>query len=182
MPITGAGTITDARRPKYADTDLAGVIWSMMDYGSEPFCLVGTADNAALNARADVTAMSTALDTNLSAASVTSIKTALEAQNIPSNWVTTANTYRQFVRVIAGLFSLLQRFAFYSVTSLFSGNTLTTTFGTLSATMQGNILSAAADLGLSTAGLTASTTIRQMLVSVGQQYASKTFTFNNLTV
>src|ERR1700693_3954213 len=120
MPITGTGTDADSRRPKYADTDLAGHPWAAMDFGNEPIMLVATATNAALAAETDVTTIPLNLDQQIGAA-VTTVQNKLESFNIPADWVTSTMTYRQVVRKVLQGFMFWQRAQGLGIPLLFTG-------------------------------------------------------------
>ena len=121
MPITGTGTDTDSRRPKYADTDLAGTSWAAMDFGNEPFMLVATPTNATLAGHADVHTLPLNLDTTLTAGAVTTVTTKLEAAHIPAQWVAVGMTYRQVVKTICQMFMFWQRCQGLGHPQLFTG-------------------------------------------------------------
>jgi hypothetical protein len=170
MPITGTGTGADPRRPKYADTDLAGTDWSAMDFGNEPVVLVATETNAALGAEVDVTTIPLNLDQNLTAGAVTTVQNKLEAFNIPADWVSTSLTYRQVVRRVCLGFQLWQRCQGLGLTTLFTGGvTLSTTFGSLPVGVRTTLQNAAVSLGLNTSSLTGASTIRQIINAIVPQ-------------
>jgi len=188
VPVLGAGTSrADARRPKYFEI-LAN--WSAADYGFEPWMIVGAdlsvADNAAMVAHADVMALPFDLTAFLTSGQVTAVQNTLEAIHVPALWVTTSMTWLTVVRTVLGVFHFFQRFGgIYAEQtgavppSIFtSGVTLTTTFGALPLAVQTAMLSAAVSLNISTAGLTANTTLRVILKSLADTFSAQQYDFN----
>ena len=179
VPVIGTGADhTDGRRPKYFDT--LGAPWNAMDYGAEPVMLVFAeviaAQDASLRANADVFALPVNLDTTLTAAEVTSARTALEALNIPaSNWVTTAITWRQLVRTVAQMMQFFQRLnAVQGNTRLFGGTiTLTTRWNQLNVAQQSALSQAASSMGFSTSVLAGSSNFRAMLKVMADQWGKR---------
>jgi hypothetical protein len=180
VPVIGAGTSPDPRRPKYFDT--ATVSWAGMDYGFEPWMLVGAdlapADDAALVAQPDAMALPFDLSPTLTAGQVTTVQTKLEAANLPAGWVTTALTWRAVVRIVCGMFQFLQRYGRvfadangFAPPSIFGGTvTLNTTFGALPAAVQNALVDTAISFEIPTTGLTAGTTLRTILRAMADHF------------
>ena len=108
MPITGAGTKQDPRRPKYSDP-LREFNWTMIDFGAEPACMLGVGDipdgvHSVLANYPDCVALPLNLDNQIGA-QITQARNVIEALNIPANWVQETHTYRQVARVIASMFA-----------------------------------------------------------------------------
>lgn len=187
MPVVGTGaTVEDARRPKYVDDD-PGIRWAMMDYGFEPSCLVAadvdTATDLLLGAQVDVRRIPDDLDQTLGAQQV-AVASALEALNIPSQWLTGSLTYRQVLRIVAGIFALLQRFPAITrnANRLFGGAvTLDTQFNQLSLATRQALRDTATDLKLDTSGFTSTSTLHEILRGVGQQYSQRAFVLGGIT-
>lgn len=175
MPIIGVGTKADPRRPSYRDTHLAGLSWSMMDYGNEPLAIVGVKDippatHIALAAETDVLALPENLDTELGA-QLTAVQNAMEARNIPSGWVQAGMTYRTIVRMVVQAAAFLQRLQATTSTRLLgSGVTLDTQFSALPVAMRNAMVSAATSLGYDTTGLSGANTLRTILKNVADQW------------
>jgi hypothetical protein len=168
---------------------LSGVKWGAMDYGFQPIMLVAadvdSATDATATAQPDVTRIPDNLDQLLGAGAVSAVQTALENRNIPAGWVTAALSYRTVIRTIWGFFAFLQRY------SVVSGNTnpilaasinLDTQFNQLSATAQTNLQNTATSLGLSAAGLTGTSTLRQILKNISDQWGQRAFTVGGITI
>jgi hypothetical protein len=172
------------RFPKYLGwRDIAplagveGIGFSALDYGFEPVFLVGAevtaAQHAILAAQTDVLAVPANLDNNLSAAAVTATRNFLEILNVPAVWVTTAQTYRQVVRVIGGLFQFMQRLHGIQPSRLFqAGTTLSTQYSQLPANSRASLLQAAQSFGYDTTSLSGTSTLRQILKVLADQWGS----------
>jgi len=194
VPVVGSGvTIQDARRPKYFHLP-GGIIapgqsWSAMDYGVEPWMIVGAdlsgGDHALVVANADAFTVPATLDATLTAGQVTGVQTVFEAANIPTGWVTTALTWREVVRTVLGMFAFFQRLG--SVYAAGTGQplppvfgrgvSLATTFSALPLALRTAMLSTATDLGVSSAGLTAGSSLRAMLKHLADQLQSRPYRF-----
>lgn len=190
VPIVGTGTKSDPRAPKYLldGTLTAGVAFSAVDYGIEPWVVLGAdlsgADDTALTGKADVMALPFDLTPTLTAGQVTTVQNKLEAINVPAGWVSTSLTWTQVVRVVLGMFSFMQRFtAIQSNVSIFgSGVTLETTIGALSQNTRDNLSLAATSLGLSTSAITGTTTIRQALKILADQFGNRPYVIGGRAV
>jgi hypothetical protein len=160
-----------------------------VDYGFQPFMLVaadvdGATDTAA-TAQPDVTRIPDNLDQLIGAGALSAVQTALENRNIPAGWVTAALSYRTVVRTIWGFFAFIQRY------SVVSGNTnpilaasinLDTQFNQLPSGAQTNLQNTATSLGLSSAGLTGTSTLRQILKNISDQWGQRAFTVGGITI
>jgi hypothetical protein len=105
------------RGPKYLrwrfNPEGLDVPWSAKDYGLIDACLVAAdvtqEQHEALVAEIDVVAAPVDIDQDISELAIPEIQTVLEALRIPSQWVTTDYTYRDLLRMVAGLFMFAQR-------------------------------------------------------------------------
>lgn len=187
LPIVGDGTKATPREPKYLPA--LGASWSMVDYGFQPFALaaadVSDATDTSIQGNVDVTKVPDNLDQLLGAGAVVTVQNALENRNIPAGWVTAALSYRTVLRTIWGFFAFLQRY------SAVSGNTspliaatvnLDTQFNQLSQTARTNLQDTATSLGLSSAGLTGTSTIRQILKNMADQWGDRPFTVGGVNI
>jgi hypothetical protein len=195
VPIVGSGAKGDARRPKYfTDGTIPPSQWGWVYYGFEPWSVVGvdlpSADDVTIASKPDVQALPFDLSPLLTAGQVTSIKAFLENANIPAGWVDTTDTWAVVVRGVLGMFSFLERYAgIYAeqngtaAPSIFLGGvTLATTFGSLPQAVQAAMLATATDQGISTAGLSAGTTLRVILRFVADAYSARVYDFNGHAV
>jgi hypothetical protein len=176
VPKIGDGlTPQSAFRPKYI-TEL-GVPWGAMDYGREDTMLAGAqvtaAQHTALAANLDVIAIPSNLDSNISAAALSTVQDRVESLKIPANWLTTNHTYRDVVRIVGKIFMLMQRFDGLHHRTFFDTNiTLATTWGQLGTVVRENMEATATSLGLSIP--TSNQTLRQVF----RQWASEIPTFS----
>src|SRR6476646_7422164 len=108
MPIVGDGSKASPRQPKYTST-ISGFDWTMFDYGDEPFCIVGVTDisgaaDISLTANSDVFSLPANLDTTMGTTNTrNTVRTRLEAVDMPGTWVQTTTTFREVVRFIGGV-------------------------------------------------------------------------------
>lgn len=179
-------TNANGKEPKYMS--LLGPDAAGMDYGPEDDYIVASTvtaeQHAALIANADVLAIPQNLDANLTAGAVTTAQNWLEGRNIPADWVTTSLSYRQVLRIVAQMFQFAQRYQAVSNNArLFpAGTTLATTIGKLDATTKANWQNTASSLGYSFAGINNSSTTRQALKTLGQQWGSRPIYLGGVTL
>lgn len=188
IPIeeTTAPDGSSARGPKYftwhRDPDppalMAGVASEIRDFGLEPTALcaadVTPAQNATLAALPDVTVIPANLDNNIGAANLATVQAALENLHIPADAIAAATTYRQVVRGVLAIFAVAQRFNALSGRLFPAGITLSTQLSDLSANVRGQLQEAATELGYSYAGLTLTSTLRDVLKALANQQAPQT--------
>jgi hypothetical protein len=202
VPVVGSGNGSDSRRPKYFNSDAngtgtVGIVsgpWSAMEYGFEPWMCVGAnlsaADHSTIAAKTDVSALPVTLTATLTAPQVTATQTFLENCNIPAGWVSTTLTWVQVLRVVLGIFSFFQRLGAVYLSqmgtvpgSIFNGGvTLNTTFSALPLAVRNALTATAADQGISTAGITATTTVRVMLKTLGDAYSQRSLTLGGVVI
>lgn len=179
MPITGSGTRTDPRRPKYFDTvfPAGSFISGMYDYGDEPWCVVGiqdidTSTNTTLTGEPDVIAVPANLDAAIgSGAALTRTRNALESVNMPGTWIQATNTWRDVARFVGAVCQFAQRYQGSTGGLWFTGGiTLASWYIQLPTAAQNGLSAAATSFGFDTSGITGTTTVRAILLSAGQQY------------
>lgn len=181
VPVIGDGSKANARRPKYFADGTISASWSGMDYGFEPWMVVGAdlspADDAFVIGQPDGMALPLDLDTQMSAQGVTTVQTKLEAINIPADWVTTAWTWRAMTREVLAMCSILQRFnGVHGNTRMFGGAvTLDSTIGSLSVAVRNDLITTATSLGLDTGGITGPTLIRTAWKALADQMQGQPF-------
>jgi hypothetical protein len=163
-----------ARQPKYV-ADFGVATWGMMDYGDEPICLCAVEADAALHAtltaHADVTALPADITQAIGAGPLTAVTNALDALNIPSNWILSTHTYRQVLRVVCLVFQFHQRLQGLGFGRIFTaGVTLSTQFNQLAVGVRNNMIAAAQSLNFDTSGLTGASTLRAILKSLADQF------------
>lgn len=189
VPITGAGTRTDPRAPKYfRDGTIPTVaVLTAAPYGFEPWVVV-TADlpdddRETVVAKSDAFLIPADLDVTLSTGAVISVSNKLEAINIPAGWVNTTLTWRDVMRTVLWMSAFMQRFTALNVSRLFTGGvTLTSTVASLPAPVRANLAQAVTDLGLAAAGVTGGTTLRAGLKALAVQSQDRPYILGALTI
>ena len=191
VPIVGVGTKEDPRRPKYFN-GRDGIItegqdWSAIDYGFEPWMVVGadlsTSDDNLVVGQSDAFAVPFDLATQLTSQQVTSVQNKLEAINVPAGWVTTSFLWIEVVRIVLGMFLFMQRYVSTHGSMLFTGGTtLSTRINQLTQGERDDLTSAATSLGLSTTGIIGSTTLRAALKILADQFTTMPYHFGNVTL
>ncbi len=176
MPIAGTGAIGDPRGPKYRST-VAGLVWSMFDYGNEPWCLLGVQDippatDTALTGNADVFGLPANLSQTMGTVGTrNTVRNRLETVNIPGTWVQTATTFLSVVKFIGAVCQFAQRYQGATGGLWFTGGvTLDSTFNSLPLNARNGIVSAANSFGFDTSGFTGASTLRVIIQSAGDQY------------
>ena len=190
VPIIGTGTNTDPRKPKYfmSGTLTTPSTWTGIDYGIEPWMVVGSdlsvVDDAAIVAQPDAFGLPFDLTPNLTAGQVTTVQNKLEAINLPADWVNTTLTWQQVVRIVLGVMGFIQRLmSFTSNGSLFAGAvTLATTISQLPASMRTNLTQCATGMNLDISSISGSTTLRQALFILGNQLSTRSIAINGVIV
>ena len=161
--------------PVEAIPGLEDVPYNNLHYGADNIMIVCTDVNTTqhnlLVAKSDVMALPLDIDQTLTAGAVTIAQDFLEPFFIPAHWVTTSLTYRQVLRVIAGMFMFAQRLDGISREKIRDlGITLNTQWETLPTPAKNKLKAAADSLGLDSSGVTQNTTIRQMLKILADQF------------
>jgi hypothetical protein len=151
------------------------VPWGALAWGADDQFLLGAevtaADHLALTAHADVTAFPMDDDTRLSTADQAAVTAFANTMGLPASWVTGGETGRHLARSFAGIALVLQRFkgrARMPVT-----DQLTATVRSLTQAHRDALLAVADDLGLSRDGITADSTIGDLVIAWGRQYTAK---------
>lgn len=188
VPVEEVGS---ARGPKYfnwrfcVDCSL-NVPWSAMDYGLRPTMLIATdvtnGQHNGLAAASDVTTVPTNIDNTVSAAALSAVRAALEGLKIPGNWVTTAHTYREVLRAVAGLFQFAQRHQALHNEPLVEGNVdLSMTWSEVPQAKRQRVQATCDDLGYDTSPVTGAWTLGQTLKYLADLWGDTTFIFGNIT-
>ena len=183
--VLGDGNI--ARGPKYFqwqfDPDppaLVAAKWSLMDYGLIDAALV-VADvtqvqHDTLLLNSDVTSPPENIDQNIAAGAIPAVQSALEALRIPADWVTTAFTYRQILRMIAGLFQFAQRHhGMHNEQLIDSQAQLDLRWNQIPLARRGRIQATADSLGYDYSAVQPTWLVRRILKHLGDQWGSKPF-------
>lgn len=179
LGVTPNGT----RRPKYfrdrrSDTDptLIDAPYTIIPYGLIDACLVvadvTTTQHADLVANLDVAAAPQNIDQTISVSALPQVRAVLEVLCIPAGWVTTSHTYRQILRMAGGLFQFSERHhALHNEQLIDSQDQLDLQWNEIPLARRGRIRETANSLGYGYDWVTGTTTVRQMLKVLGDQWA-----------
>lgn len=182
LPIESNG---NARGPKYFpwryDPDPPALIQatcSNMDFGLVPTMLVAAdvtpAQHTTLSANADVTSIPQNIDATITAGALSAVRAALENLKIPGNWATTGNTYREVLRMVAGLFQFAQRHqGLHGQTIIPDNINLNMTWGNIPQAWQQNLQATADSFGYDYSQVTGSTTVRVILKNLADQWGNQ---------
>jgi hypothetical protein len=179
VPVVRGGVeVPNSQTAEYFGVPQAGVEAAYMSFGNEGTMLVcadtDAATHAIFAALPRVIQLPADLDQNLSAGAVNTVEAALEARNIPAHWVSTSLTYRQVLRVVAGMFQFAQVYHAQHTLNLFRGGVnLNTRVNQIPQAERNRLSSAAQTAGLDTSGITGTTTVRQILRSLGEQWLER---------
>lgn len=176
-------TIGNARGPKYmrrrVNPDGIDATRAIVDYGLMPWCImwadVTPAQHAELISHADVRHIvaHSNIDNAIGSAAPT-VRSVLEAGDIPGTWVQSTDTWRQVLRGIFGMFLLAQRVhGRYNVTLLPDGYTLDTTWAELPQGAKAILLDTAMYLGLDISQGSPTTTLRQIYRVLGNTWGEQ---------
>lgn len=187
VPIVNTGTGFNAVNLAAYITEAGGSIRQFINYGGEPFALVmadvTAGQNTTIAAHADAIVIPANIENNVSAGALSAVQTALESINVPSDWVTTATTYRQILRLIGGLFNFAQRYYGLFELRLFRGGvTLSTQFNQLPVNERQRLLDCANTFNYDTSTLNGTSTIRQILRAIAVQWTKGILDRDGVTI
>lgn len=153
-----------------------------LDYGLRPTMLVCAdvlaADHTFLAAQVDVTDVPLNIDNPISAAALQVVQDALENLQVPGTWVTTANTYREVLRAVAGLFSFAQRYHEMYDEQLVENNvSLGLTWAQVPLAKRQKVQATADALGIDYSPITGTWTLRQILKFLADYWQETPFDF-----
>jgi hypothetical protein len=155
------------------------VPWAMQDYGLMPVAVlwadVSTTQHNGLIANADCRhiVLHANVDDTVGSA-VTGTRAALEALQIPGNWVQSADAWRTVLRTVIGVFQYAQRLhGKFGVPIVPDGYSLDSTWQEIPAQGQQFLLDTAAELGIDTSGVTGTVTLRQIYRTFGDVWANR---------
>ncbi len=164
------------RVPKYYD-EVMHQNFGVLDYGTELTAIIGykdfsATDHTTMSGKSDVLAVPANLDNNLTAGAVTQTETYLETIHIPGDWVTTAYTYRDVLRIVGGIFQFNQRyFGRYEGNIIEkASNNLELEWRDIPSGIRAEIQDVADSFPLDKGGVTATTKVRRILFLMGQQF------------
>ena len=132
----------------------------------------------ALVANSDVTAVPENIDQNITSGAIPAVKTALETLRIPADWVTTAFTYRQILRMVAGLFQFAQRhYGMHKEVLIDSQAQLDLRWNQIPLARRNRILATADSLGYDYSAIQPTWLIRRILKLLADAWGSQVFHF-----
>ena len=153
------------RGPKYING--LGVSFHAIDIGDTAVVWANTTAPQDVTISANVDAiLLPGLDTTVLVAATT--KTALEALNIPAQWVVAGMTYRALLKSIIGMAMIVQRTDGMGSRVVLAGN-LDTQMSTFSTLTQNAIRNGSDSLALNRSTLVATTPLRTILQTLGDQ-------------
>jgi hypothetical protein len=180
LPLEVIGT---ARGPKYfvwkynQGNPVHSTEWGLIDYGFEPTCMmvaqVTQADHDFLAVQSDVYAFPENIDATLGG-QVSSLRTAMEAFNIPADWINASKTFREVIHMIAAVCLLMQRIkGILGNWGPFTqgGYSLSTKFSEMSLNEQGALSVAFGDMGFTS--IDPADNLRKLLRDYGDAWAGK---------
>jgi len=175
VPIEGAGTKADPRRPKYIPA--LGVQWSMCDL--DEAAIVWAATSPSQDTAVDANADATLIPPLQNSVNVAQTQAALEALNIPAQWITSAMTYRTVLRVVVGIAQFIQRTEGLGQKLTLAGR-LDLTMSQIPVAIRDALLAAADSLNIDRSAIVGTTTVREALRDLGQQFARRRIVIGDL--
>lgn len=162
---------------------LEGVPWAWVTYLLEDVGIIAAdvdaTQDALLAGQADVVGVPPLDNAIHNATARNKVRSMLEASNVPGTWVNTGMTYRSVLRVVLGLFQFHNRVVARLSRRVWDGSiSLSTTVNQLPQPVADHLRNAADDLGLNYSAVTGTTTLRQLLLGIGQQFAAQTMTIS----
>ena len=143
---------------------------------------VTDAQHALISAQTDVIAIP-ALDSTIPNATARNrVRNILEAGNIPGTWVTVGMTYRQIVRTVLSIWRFANRYISKGGWIFIGGITLDTTWAEIPAAAQQRLRDAAVEFGLDYSGVTGTTTIRQLLKGMADQFGDVEYQIGGVVI
>lgn len=175
-PTIGSGSSrADMIRPQYVSD--YRVRQKHFHLGRQGYVLVAAdttpAQDAALSALPQVIKIPDNLDQQVGPA-LNTVQNLLEARNIPAGWITSNTTYRTILKMVMGLGGFLQRFPMIAKNwnRLLGpgGLDLNTQWGDIPPAIRQQLSDTAKSLNLDTSAITGTTTVRQLLKGISDQW------------
>ena len=166
---------------------LEGIAWAWTTYLLEDVGLtmadVDDTQHALLSAQLDVLAVPSLDNTIANVAVRNQVRTALEAVSVPGLWVTAGMTYRSVIRVMLGMWQFHNRLVALVQHRIFDGSVnLEMTVADIPLATRNQLQVAADGMGLDYSAVTGSTTIRQLLKGMGDQFAGTEFNIGGFLI
>lgn len=190
MPLTV--TASNTRGPKYLkwrdNPTGMDVQWGMFDMGLQPEAIIAAnvtnAQVTTLSGNADVVMVPANIDNTITAGALPTVRDALETLHIPGTWITAGTTtYRELLRMVCGLAQFAQVFhGMFNQLLIPDQINLDQTWGNLPQQWQDNLRACADSLHYDYSQVSASTTVRAILLSLGNQWGNTPFYFGITTL
>lgn len=166
--------------------ELQGVRWAWEWYCWENHGVLAAdttdAQHTVLSGQSDVIAVP-ALDSTIPNAQARNrVRNYLEAGNIPGTWVNTGMTYRQVLRTVLNVFRFFSRYVSKGGRISAAGYSLDTTWGELPQAAQDRLRATADEFGLDYSGVTANTTLRQILKGMADQFGDIEYKIGEMVI
>jgi hypothetical protein len=165
---------------------MEGVQWAWERFVRESHGIIAAdvsdPQHALVNAQTDVIVIP-ALDNTIQNATVRNrVRNILEAGNIPGTWVTIGMTYRQIVRTVLNIWGFANRYVSKGGKIFAGGITLDTTWSQIPALAQQRLRDTADEFGLDYSAVTPTTTIRQILKGMADQFGDIEYQIGGMVI
>lgn len=170
-----------------ADVELTGVFVNKMDFGLIDAGLVSAyltdIQQTYVCALADVICVPVDIENVIPVNQFTGISNRLEAKGIPAISLTAGDTYRSFLKELAGIFQLGQAWTGSTGVNPFDAQiSLSSTVGALRVSYRNALINALDSLAYDRSALTLSSTLRQVFGAVATQSHQREFPFGTYTL
>lgn len=180
VPMVGTGTKTDPFRAKYSDDPAVTTSGSIRSAREGECIAMFDATQTYLDsiaAQSDSMRLATEanIDNALTANQANAAKTFVEARGIPGDFVNQGDTRREAIRAICGLFLFCQRAegllgVGFKQRAIQLGVTLATQWNSMPQELRDVFISVRDDHGWNNLGLTGSSSLRQIMLAVSEQF------------
>ena len=172
----------NVRKPKYIHVLSE---WGMMDYGLIDAALavaeVTQAQHEQIMANPDVEVAPENIDQNISDIAIPRVKAVMEQLRIPAGWVDNTYTYREILRMLAGLFQFAQRYwGMHGEVLIDNQAQLDLRWNQIPLASRNRIKATADDLGYDHSEVQNTWLIRQILKYLGDQWGEQLFIIHGI--
>lgn len=189
IPTEGGIYHTPKYLPHRLDPALPGLegvyfAWEVFWLGHTAIAMADTdaTQHNLLIAQTDVVAVPP-LDNTVAAGALSTVQAVLEAGDIPGDWVQVGMSYRQVLRIILGIMQFHKRFMALSGRRASDGLfALTLRVNQIPQATRTILQNVATEFNLDFSAVTGTTTVRQLLVGMGQQFASREFEIGGVII
>ena len=176
--LVGEPPLGPARGPKYVYE--LSVDWGMMDYGLIDAGLVAAsvtqAQHELLVVEPDVATTPEDIDQNISDIAIPKVVAVMEQLRIPAGWIDNTYTYREILRMLAGLFQLAQRHnGLHSEEIIENQSQLELRWNQIPQAKRQRLRETADSFGYDYSEITNAWTVRRILKYLGDQWGDQVF-------